>query len=159
MSKFKDGDRVRVVRQRYSTEPVGTEGVLLSFRGQGAYLSVAGKTIRHSDGCYFYPLTHLEHIASATILESANELIYGERAEAYGEFSEQAALVAKQFEIILNPELQGRSIPVEKVALLMDGLKTVRLAQNPTHTDSWKDKAGYVGCAGKLDSIWPERKS
>lgn len=85
-----------------------------------------------------------------TILDSANELIYGDRHSAYGEYSEQAQQVATMFELIL-----GCPVPVEKVPLLMVGLKVVRLAQNPTHSDSWMDVAGYVGCAGKLDTIWP----
>ena len=36
--------------------------------------------------------------------------------------------------------------PIEpyKVALLMDALKTVRLFNNATHTDSWLDKYGYI---------------
>jgi len=32
------------------------------------------------------------------------------------------------------------------VAIMMDLVKTARLANNPTHSDSWIDKAGYAAC-------------
>lgn len=39
------------------------------------------------------------------------------------------------------------------VALMMDLVKTARLATNPTHGDSWVDKAGYAACGG--DIVFP----
>jgi len=32
------------------------------------------------------------------------------------------------------------------VAIMMDLVKTARLANNPAHSDSWIDKAGYAAC-------------
>jgi len=40
--------------------------------------------------------------------------------------------------------LEIEDIPPFKVALMMDGLKSVRLAGNPEHDDSWVDKLGYT---------------
>jgi hypothetical protein len=34
-------------------------------------------------------------------------------------------------------------IAPHQVALMMDFLKTIRCSINPTHEDSWQDKAGY----------------
>ena len=85
---------------------------------------------------------------NVTLLEEAHSLIYGDRAAAYGPYDKEAEKIAKVFSVIL-----GIEVPVEKVPLLMVGLKTVRLSQNPTHGDSWVDIAGYAGCAGKLKSI------
>ena len=31
-----------------------------------------------------------------------------------------------------------------EVALMMDALKTIRLANSPWHEDSWDDKLGYI---------------
>lgn len=83
------------------------------------------------------------------LLETANSLVYGDRADAYGAYSEEARKLAALFSIVLGVE-----VPVEKVPLLMVVLKVCRLSHNPTHTDSWVDIAGYAGCAGKLESIW-----
>lgn len=89
---------------------------------------------------------------NVTILDKAKDLIYGDRASAYGEYSDEARKLAQVFSVILGVE-----VPPEKVPLLMVGLKMVRLSQNPTHSDSWLDIAGYAGCAGKLDSIWGDQ--
>jgi hypothetical protein len=35
-------------------------------------------------------------------------------------------------------------IPPFKVALMMDGLKSVRISDSPDHVDSWVDKLGYT---------------
>lgn len=84
-----------------------------------------------------------------TLLDEAKGLIYGDRADAYGSYQEHAEKLAIVFGVILDT-----NVPVEKVPLLLAALKMVRLAQDPTHTDSWVDLAGYAGCAGKLPTVW-----
>lgn len=49
-----------------------------------------------------------------------------------------------------NDENHNQPLTIFDVALMMDLLKTARLATNPTNLDSWLDKAGYVTCGGSL---------
>ena len=89
--------------------------------------------------------------AKPNLLELANELIYGERAKAYGPYDKNAERVS----LLWNTYLNGRAIQPEDVAALLILLKLARLGEDPTHTDTWVDIAGYAGCNGKLRSIWP----
>lgn len=43
-------------------------------------------------------------------------------------------------------------IPPHVVALMMDGLKSVRCIANPLHTDSWNDKHGYTSHGQEIAS-------
>ena len=86
-----------------------------------------------------------------TLLDRAKALIYGDRADAYGDYEEAAGNLASIWSGIL-----GVPVPVEKVPAMMIGLKLSRISHDPTHTDSWVDIAGYAGCAGKLPTIWPK---
>lgn len=92
-----------------------------------------------------------------TILDKASELIYGERADSYGHFKHNAARLADLWNSYLwDPATCGRrEIKDEDVPAMLVLLKVMRLAEDPEHTDSWVDIAGYAGCAGKLESIWP----
>lgn len=88
-----------------------------------------------------------------TLLDQASSLIYGARAEAYGHYPEEAARLAAMWSAFLGVEI----IP-EQVPAMMVMLKLSRLAQSPCHLDSWVDIAGYAGCAGKFESVWPRRE-
>jgi Domain of unknown function (DUF6378) len=46
--------------------------------------------------------------------------------------------------------LFGWDVTPVQVALAMDLMKTARLMANPTHTDSWVDKAGYAACGAEV---------
>lgn len=94
-----------------------------------------------------------------TILTAANELIYGERADSYGPFKNNAARLADLWNAYLwDPNTTGhREIKDEDIPAMLVLLKVMRLAEDPTHTDSWLDIAGYAGCAGKLESVWPNK--
>lgn len=107
--------------------------------------------------------TALELIAEPqTILDEAKALIYGDRHDAYGHFKVNAHRLAALWNAYLReydnqnqPTGHARQIECEDVPALLDLLKTMRLAHDPTHRDSWRDKAGYAGCADKLDSLQP----
>ncbi len=62
-----------------------------------------------------------------------------ERGRMYGEAVDNFTAIGRGWGAILNLE----DIPAYQVALMMDFLKTIRCAINPTHEDSWNDKAGY----------------
>lgn len=66
--------------------------------------------------------------------------ILQKRQEEYGDAEYNFEVIGKIWAALLDiPE-----IPPYQVALLMDSLKTVRVFNNPEHTDSWLDKLGYT---------------
>jgi hypothetical protein len=85
--------------------------------------------------------------ASAKLLDDAKEIILGSRNRAYGEPEDNFARIAEVWNwyLVNKFDFRGRLLDYD-VALLMDLLKTARLLHDPTNEDSWKDKAGYVGC-------------
>lgn len=83
-----------------------------------------------------------------TLLQQADQLIHGQRAVDYGSAHESFSHIAKIWSALLDKKLT-KSITAEEVALLMIGLKSARLLNTPTHTDSWIDIAGYAGCGGE----------
>lgn len=85
---------------------------------------------------------HPEH---ANVLQTAEHLIYGPRADEYGDAFVSFGNIAKGWSVILGVE-----VPPEAVALCMDWLKTCRLLNTPAHRDSIVDKAGYAGCYEKI---------
>lgn len=78
------------------------------------------------------------------ILEAA-DIACTDRGRDYGnpEISFQA--VADIWKAIL-----GYPVTNVQVALCMAALKMVRVAYNPTHTDSWVDLAGYAALGGEI---------
>jgi hypothetical protein len=62
-----------------------------------------------------------------------------ERGLMYGDAENNFTAIGRGWGAILNIE----DIPPHQVALMMDFLKTIRCSINPTHEDSWQDKAGY----------------
>lgn len=85
------------------------------------------------------------------ILEAANEIIYGERADTYGSFEANAEVLAELWSMILK-----HPVDIAQVPLMLVALKFMRLCNDPLHRDSWLDLAGYVGCAGKIPGIWED---
>ncbi len=67
------------------------------------------------------------------------EALLKERGRLYGEAVDNFTAVGRGWGAILNIE----DIAPHQVALMMDFLKTIRCSINPTHEDSWQDKAGY----------------
>jgi hypothetical protein len=79
------------------------------------------------------------------ILYRAAELITRDRQDDYGSAEENFTNIAAGWSIIL-----GHEVKPHQVALCMDWLKTARLISQPTHEDSWTDKAGYTGLGWEL---------
>ncbi len=81
------------------------------------------------------------------ILAKADELINGDRQEAYGPPQENFARIAAGWAVIL-----GKPVTPEQVALCMAWLKIARLANGP-HDDSYIDGAAYMALAGELSAM------
>lgn len=79
-----------------------------------------------------------------TVLDTAKELINGDRQAHYGTPQDNFARIAKGWEVIL-----GCDVSTEKVALCMAWLKIARLANGP-HDDSYIDGAAYIALAAEL---------
>lgn len=79
------------------------------------------------------------------IIADAKTAINGERELEYGDAAENFDRIAALWEVVF-----GHGVTVEQVALCMDLVKTARLVKNPTHRDSWVDKAGYSALGGEL---------
>ncbi len=79
------------------------------------------------------------------VLDEARTIINGDRANDYGDASENFARIAQGWSVIL-----GTEVTLAQVALCMDWVKTSRLIQSPDHLDSWIDKAGYSGLGAEV---------
>ena len=80
-----------------------------------------------------------------TVLETAQELIYGDRQKQYGSATKNFGDMAKMWSVIV-----GTEISPEQVVLCMASLKICRYNHSKT-TDSAVDIAGYAGCLEKLE--------
>lgn len=87
-----------------------------------------------------------------TTLDTAKELIAGERARTYGDATENFAKVG----IVWGIQLGIDPIPASVVGLMMTTLKIVRLAETNNHEDSYIDAAGYIALAAEAAFKTPE---
>jgi hypothetical protein len=79
------------------------------------------------------------------ILETANQIINGDRARDYGSTLDNFGRIAKLWSVILGVE-----VTPEQHVLCMLAVKMARLCHTPTHIDSIVDIAGYAGTYEKL---------
>ena len=92
-----------------------------------------------------------------TVLEVAQRLVYGERAELYGPALEQQEQIAKLWSVIFGTEIQAEKVPLALAALkiarilntLPDTNTTLTKEDMIKHFDSVVDLAGYAGVIGK----------
>ena len=79
------------------------------------------------------------------ILDTAKQLITGDRHEQHGEAHRNFARIAAMWSIILNADVDS-----SQVALCMAALKISRACSNPDLDDSYVDGCGYLALAGEL---------
>lgn len=75
----------------------------------------------------------------ASILEEAQEIIYGDREKTYGHPSKNLTLIAQFWSAHLDKEISATD-----VCIMMCLLKLARLKNQPDHRDSVTDTAGYA---------------
>lgn len=85
------------------------------------------------------------------VLELAESLINGQRAQDYGDARDNFERIALGWNAIMREALttHGHLTP-SHVALMMDWLKTARLLNCMDHEDSWVDKAAYSALGSEL---------
>jgi len=79
------------------------------------------------------------------VLNQAEQLINGPRAQDYGDARENFGRVAQVWSALLDQHIEP-----EQVALCMTALKMCRLAKTLDHTDSWIDAAGYIALGAEI---------
>lgn len=78
----------------------------------------------------------------AKILQTAEDLIHGDRQQDYGSPFDSFERIAKLWSAYL-----GQDVKASQVAMMMVLLKVSRSVTSPQKTDSYDDAAGYVGLA------------
>lgn len=94
-----------------------------------------------------------ETITRASILDSAKEIVTGERERQYGKPEDNFRMIGNLWEIYLKARCLdsngGLDILPEDVAMMMSLLKIARIASGNYKADSFIDLAGYAACAGE----------
>lgn len=85
-------------------------------------------------------------------LDAAAECVLKDRNNEYGGPEQSFSDIAALWSVILR-----KPVTMVEVALCMDAVKTARLINNPTHADSWTDKAGYAACGAEVSHGEGER--
>lgn len=80
-----------------------------------------------------------ESTTRTNVLQKAEQVISQDRQDEYGSPYDSFKEIAAGWSIILEKDVEPH-----QVALCMNWLKTVRIKNNKTHTDSWVDMAGYA---------------
>lgn len=80
----------------------------------------------------------------ASVLNEANGIVNGERANTYGGPENSFATIAALWNAYANTAYN----PAD-VAIMLGLLKVARLKNNPSHRDSWVDLAGYAACGAE----------
>lgn len=97
------------------------------------------------------PAKKIAEVKQVTVLEEAQNLIYGQRQKDYGNARKNFSDIAKGWSVVAGTEISG-----EQVALMMTWLKICRAntglkAGAGVHRDSAVDIAGYAGCLEKIE--------
>jgi hypothetical protein len=90
----------------------------------------------------------------ATVLSEAGQAV-ADRGLNYGSPEDNFARIARLWNAHLNnvlafPIPEPWALKPSDVALMMAQVKMARLANDPTHADSWVDIAGYAACGGEV---------
>ena len=89
------------------------------------------------------------------VLEEAKDLIYGQRADDYGDAQSNFQRMAD----LVNPIIRKAdgNLTATDMALVMIQVKIARLQESPDHEDSWVDIAGYAALGAQIAITGPER--
>lgn len=95
----------------------------------------------------------MRDVVRTKILEEANDLIHGDRAEAYGSALENATAWATMFSAATGLDVKPEHYPVSQICT-----KLVR-ERHKSKRDNWRDIAGYAGVWGKMEEEkYPKRE-
>ncbi len=86
----------------------------------------------------------MSDIIRRAVLEEANNIVNGARADAYGGPEDSFNAIGA-----LWTAYTGVAYSATDVAIMMALLKIARLKTSPNHRDSWIDLAGYAACGAE----------
>lgn len=87
----------------------------------------------------------------AKVLDTAKDLISGDRAENYGDADVSFGRIADGWNVIISQALTDQGyITSQHVALMMTWLKMSRILGSLNHSDSYVDAAGYLALASEI---------
>jgi hypothetical protein len=151
--KFKAGDRVRQVRRSdvglafnldpdlvYTVDHVTTGGDLhLRDAPRAGYCPKRLELVEDT------PVNH-----KAAVIAEAASIVDGARRAAYGPPENNFLRIVRFWNAWLENTGRKGELNVGDVAIMMDLMKTARLAETPGHKDSIVDKIGYTACYAEL---------
>ena len=89
----------------------------------------------------------------AKVLDTAKDLVSGDRAEDYGDADVSFGRIADGWNVIIGQALIDQGyITSQHVALMMTWLKMSRILGSLNHSDSYVDAAGYLALASEIGS-------
>lgn len=89
-----------------------------------------------------------------SVLQQANEIIYGDREQTYGSPDKNLVTIAQYWSTHLRSKYdQPIALTVDDVTVMMMQLKIARLATSPKHEDSLVDICGYAALADRCNNL------
>lgn len=86
-----------------------------------------------------------------SVLDEANEIIYGDREQTYGHPAKNLECIAKMWKAYLfSRGMLTDELNAGDVACMMSLLKISRLANTPGHRDSLVDGAAYLALVERI---------
>lgn len=99
----------------------------------------------------------VQNFEKKSALDTAKEIIYGDREEAYGNPRFNLDSIAQFWSTYLGRKFPGVleefKLSAEDVAQFMILLKMARLIHNPTHFDSITDQIGYAALQDRIQGM------
>lgn len=85
------------------------------------------------------------------ILETARNVVGGDRAEKHGDMLETHELIAEYWNMYLVTRKDVGKISARDVAIMMLLLKIARSQNGKYNADDYVDMAGYAACAAQIE--------
>lgn len=87
-------------------------------------------------------------------IDTAKEIIYGDREQVYGHPAKNLTCIAGMWEAYLYSrgllDINGAGLTAQDVCCMMALLKISRLANTPDHDDSVVDAIGYMALVDRI---------
>lgn len=106
------------------------------------------------------PIDAVKTMEPGILCSQASAIVGGARRQAYGSAEnnfERIGLLWEAWDCVLATVPEGSVKPTVTVAIRNILQKLARIAETPTHTDSWRDIAGYADCGARCAGCDPAK--